>query len=146
VEAGEFIFFTNYLSRKAEDLESNPRAALVFWWPELERQVRVEGTIRRATEVESDAYFKLRPPAARLGSAISTQSQPITSRAELEKLYQDLLARYPNGEVPRPTHWGGYRLRASRLEFWQGRASRLHDRIEYLSAAGGQWQIRRLAP
>jgi pyridoxamine 5'-phosphate oxidase len=146
IDGDEFSFFTNYLSRKGRELAENPRAALVFWWGELERQVRIEGTVRRGTEAESDAYFNIRPPASRVGAAISTQSEPIASREVLEQRQRELLAQYPDGRVPRPAHWGGYRLRPSRFEFWQGRASRLHDRVEYLLEGPGTWKIRRLAP
>ena len=146
VDGGELSFFTNYESRKSQDLESNPRAALVFWWPELERQVRVEGAVRRASGRESDDYFNVRPAAARLGAAASAQSKPIASRQELQAIYDQLLKQYPDGNVPRPAHWGGYRVRPTRFEFWQGRPSRLHDRIEYILKDAGEWTIRRLAP
>jgi len=140
-----FAFFTNYLSQKARELERNPRAALVFYWPELERQVRVEGIAARTTDKESDDYFATRPPASRIGAAASPQSQPLASRAWLERRFAELRERYPDGDIPRPPHWGGYRVRPHRFEFWQGRRSRLHDRIEYLLAAG-VWTLRRLAP
>jgi pyridoxamine 5'-phosphate oxidase len=138
-------FFTNYLSRKARDLEDNPRAALVFYWPELERQVRIEGTTTRTSGEESDAYFKKRPTSARVGSAASSQSEPVPSREFLEQKFQELLNQHPDGDIPRPAHWGGYRVMPARFEFWQGRPSRLHDRIEYLLDAG-RWSIRRLSP
>ena len=146
VDGGDLSFFTNYQSRKSQDLENNPRAALVFWWPELERQVRIEGTVRHTSERESDDYFNVRPPAARLGAAASAQSQPIASRDELQAIYNQLLKQYPQGNLPRPAHWGGYRVRPTRFEFWQGRPSRLHDRIEYILKDAGGWTIRRLAP
>jgi pyridoxamine 5'-phosphate oxidase len=145
VDADGFSFFTNYQSRKGQELEANPRAALVFYWPELERQVRVEGTVRRTTDEESDRYFTRRPPAARVGSAASPQSQVLASRAELDQRAADLLRQYPSGEVPRPDHWGGYRVVPTRVEFWQGRPSRLHDRIDYVQR-NGAWATRRLAP
>ena len=141
-----FAFFTNYRSPKARDLEANPRAALLFYWPELERQVRIEGAVSRTSEDESDAYFNNRPPDARVGSAASVQSEVLASREVLERAAADLRARYPHGNVPRPAHWGGYRLRPTRLEFWQGRPSRLHDRIDYVVIPGGAWATRRLSP
>ena len=140
-----FAFFTNYLSRKARELDANPRAALVFYWPELERQVRIEGDVVRTGEDESDAYFQNRPPQARLGSAASPQSEVIESRHVLEDRMRELSERYPQGNAPRPRHWGGYRVRPARIEFWQGRPSRLHDRILYVKEPAG-WIIRRLAP
>ncbi len=147
VEAGGFTFFTNYHSSKAHDLEDNPRAALVFWWPELERQVRIEGTASRTSDAESDAYFNLRPLESRIGAAASPQSEPIASREVLERAVDAVRTRHPDGDVPRPPQWGGYRLTPTRLEFWQGRPSRLHDRIEYvLTTPGGGWTRQRLAP
>ena len=141
-----FTFFTNYLSRKSRDLETNPRAALVFWWPELERQVRVEGSVARTSEKESIEYFNLRPIGSRIGAMASPQSQPIAAREVLEIEVARLGAAYPDGDIPRPAHWGGYRLKPTLLEFWQGRPSRLHDRIEYVIAPDGGWLRRRLAP
>ncbi len=146
VDSAGFSFYTNYQSQKANDLEANPRAALCFWWPELARQVRVEGPVSRTTPAESDAYFSSRPFAARIGSAASPQSRPIESRAALEHRERELLAEYPDGNIPRPDHWGGYRLKPTRFEFWQGRPSRLHDRLVYAIDAAGAWRITRLAP
>lgn len=140
-----FSFFTNYQSRKGQDLESNPLAAMVFYWPELERQVRIDGTVERVSVEESDAYFTRRPGLARIGSAASPQSQVVPDRKYLEDRFADLEQRYPDGNVPRPNHWGGYRVLPTRLEFWQGRPSRLHDRIEYVKE-GTRWNARRVAP
>lgn len=145
VDEGGLVFFTNYQSRKATQLEQNPRAAVCFFWPELERQVRLEGTVSRTSEQESEQYFNSRPPEARLGSAASPQSQVIPSREFLEERVLELLEKYPTGDVPRPPHWGGYRLVPDHVEFWQGGPGRVHDRIEYVRDNGG-WTIRRLAP
>jgi pyridoxamine 5'-phosphate oxidase len=140
-----FVFYTNYESRKGEELAVRPRAALVFWWQELERQVRVEGAVEKVTDEESDAYFASRPRGSRLGAWASNQSRPIPDRATLEQSLGEVEAAYPEGEVPRPPQWGGYRVVPTLLEFWQGRASRLHDRLEYAPGPEG-WTVRRLAP
>ena len=145
VDKDGFSFYTNYLSRKGQELAENPRVALVFYWPELERQVRIEGRVTLTSSAESDAYFASRPPDARIGSAASPQSKPVSSRKEIEDLVTDLRARFPAGNVPRPPHWGGYRVAPHRVEFWQGRVNRLHDRVEY-RLDGSAWKIRRLAP
>ena len=146
VDSAGFVFYTNYLSQKARELEQNPRAALVFWWPELERQVRVEGQISKTTDAEADAYFASRPRDSQIGSAASPQSEVIASRQVLEDRARALREQFPAGNIPRPPHWGGYRLLPRRLEFWQGRLSRLHDRIEYVRDPASRWIIRRLAP
>lgn len=138
-------FFTNYQSRKGQDLESNPRASLVFYWPELERQVRIDGTVERTSTDESDRYFSRRPVKARVGSAASPQSQVVPNREYLEDRFRTLESQHPDGNIPRPPHWGGYRVLPTRLEFWQGRPSRLHDRIEYVKE-GARWTARRVAP
>ena len=146
VDQRGFVFFTNFQSRKGRELDGNPRAAMVFWWPELERQVQVEGQVVRTTDAEADAYFASRPRDSQIGSAASPQSQPIESRQVLENNAAALRERHPKGNIPRPPHWGGYRLTPHRIEFWQGRPSRLHDRIEYRLEEQGSWRIRRLAP
>jgi pyridoxamine 5'-phosphate oxidase len=146
VDNGEFLFFTNYLSAKGRELAGNPRAALVFFWPELERQVRVVGHVTKTSPADSDAYFQSRPPASRIGAAASCQSETIASRQALEIRFRELLNQYPQGNVPRPHDWGGYRLRPEHIEFWQGRPSRLHDRIQYDFDGSSGWTIRRLAP
>ncbi len=139
-------FFTNYESRKARELEANPYASMVFFWHELERQVRVEGRVERTTAEESDRYFQGRPAGSRLGAWASPQSQVIASRDELEAPFRELEDRYPDGSIPRPTNWGGYRLIPDVVEFWQGRPNRLHDRLRYVRQADGCWLIERLAP
>jgi pyridoxamine 5'-phosphate oxidase len=141
-----FVFFTNYLSRKGHDLAENPRAALVFYWAELERQVRVPGRVTRTSEVESDLYFSSRAVGSRISAAASQQSSIISSRADLERSWQEQHARYEPGGVPRPEHWGGFRLHPSSIEFWQGRENRLHDRIRYRLTAENVWVVERLAP
>ena len=147
VDSGGLSFFTNYHSRKAVELDANARAACVFWWPELQRQVRVEGMVKRTSPEESAAYFNSRPPMSRLGSAASPQSQVLASREELEKRFEDLQGQYPRGNIPCPAHWGGYRLTPHLIEFWQGRLSRMHDRIECtLDQQSGKWIFKRLAP
>lgn len=146
VDQTGFAFFTNYLSHKGRELDRNPQAALVFYWPELERQVRVEGEVVRTPAEESDMYFQNRPRESQIGSAASPQSEPVPSREYLEELGQALRSRYPVGDIPRPAHWGGYRVRPKRIEFWQGRVSRVHDRVEYELDDALKWNVRRLAP
>ena len=139
-----FVFYTNYNSRKGRDLEANPVAALTFMWKELERQVRIEGTVEKVTAQDSAEYYATRPLGSRIGAWASPQSEPIENRAWLEQRWAELATQY--GEAPPcPPHWGGYRVVADYLEFWQGRLSRLHDRIAYTRSAGG-WKISRLAP
>jgi pyridoxamine 5'-phosphate oxidase len=141
-----FVFYTNYRSSKARDLEANPFAALVFYWPQLERQVRVEGTVTRTSAAESDEYFRSRPRDSQLGALASPQSEVISSRDELERQLAELEAEFRDQEVERPEHWGGYRLKPERIEFWKGRPGRLHDRLLYERQPDGPWIIRRLAP
>jgi len=139
-----FSFFTNYSSRKSQEIEVNPNVCMNFFWPEMERQVRINGSISRLLELESDDYFNSRPYESRIGAWCSPQSQVIESREVLENKIQELKKKYPN-EVPRPENWGGYTIVPNEIEFWQGRASRLHDRFLY-SKEFENWTINRLAP
>ena len=139
-----FSFFTNYSSRKSQEIEVNPNVCMNFFWPEMERQVRINGSISRLSEQESDDYFNSRPYESRIGAWCSPQSQVIESREVLENKIQELKKKFPN-EVPRPENWGGYTIVPNEIEFWQGRASRLHDRFLY-KKEGENWTINRLAP
>ena len=139
-----FSFFTNYSSRKSQEIEVNPNVCMNFFWPEMERQVRINGSISRLSEQESDDYFNSRPYESRIGAWCSPQSQVIESREVLENKIQELKKKFPN-EVPRPENWGGYTIVPNEIEFWQGRASRLHDRFLY-KKEGESWTINRLAP
>lgn len=142
-----FVFFTNYRSRKAVELDANPRASMCFHWGVLQRQVRVEGTVTRISPEESDAYFRIRSRGSRLGSWASDQSSPLDTRETLEKRFEEAKARFSDRDVPRPDHWGGYRLVPSRIEFWQGRADRLHDRLVFERSASPEgWSALRLYP
>ncbi|MBI2380378.1 MAG: pyridoxamine 5'-phosphate oxidase [Gammaproteobacteria bacterium] len=145
VEEGQFLFYSNYLSRKGRQLERNPHAALTFFWPELERQLRIEGRVLRLAESASDAYFASRPLASRIGAWASEQSAEIEGKSVLIKRAAEYGVKYALG-VPRPPHWGGYGLIPERMEFWQGRPSRLHDRVVYTLETEGRWRKARLAP
>ena len=141
-----FVFFTNYNSRKSAQMHDNPRAALAFWWPSLERQVRIEGAVVRTTEEESDAYFATRPRGSQLGAWASEQSKVIAGRGDLDQRFEELSKCYPEGTIPRPPHWGGYRVIPILFEFWQGRPDRLHDRFCYRLREASDWIIERLSP
>jgi pyridoxamine 5'-phosphate oxidase len=146
-DARGFCFFTNYTSRKGRELDGNPFAALTFHWAALERQVRIEGQVERTSAAESDAYFTSRPSTSRIGAWSSPQSDVVAGREALEALFARFRAQHPDdAAIPRPEHWGGYRLVPDRIEFWQGRPSRLHDRLRFRRAAGGAWTLERLAP
>ncbi|HET6579694.1 MAG TPA: pyridoxamine 5'-phosphate oxidase [Gemmatimonadales bacterium] len=141
-----FVFFTDYRSRKGAELEANPRAALVFYWGDLDRQVRITGSVGPTSHEESDRYFRSRPLGSRLGAWASHQSRVIPGRAALEADLREVEARFGDGDVPLPEHWGGYRVEPETIEFWQGRESRLHDRIRYSREGGGRWKVERLSP
>lgn len=143
---GRFVFYTNYDSRKGKQIAANPHVALTFLWHELERQIHVEGTIKRLPAAESDAYFAMRPYKSRVGARISPQSQPIPSREYIMMRFAAESLRFVGREVPRPEHWGGFTVTPSRIELWQGRDSRLHDRFLYELQADGSWSLERLAP
>ncbi len=140
-----FVFFTNYQSRKAQELAANGRACLLFYWLPLKRQVRIEGTVEKVSAAESDDYFHTRPWGSKLGAWASDQSRVITSRENLEKRFAEFELEFADN-VPRPPHWGGYRLIPTAIEFWQGRDNRLHDRIRYRLQQDKSWRIERLAP
>lgn len=140
-----FVFYTNYNSRKGSELLENPRASLVFWWQGLERQVRIEGYVEKTTEQEADDYFQTRPRESQIGALASEQSQVIPDRDTLEQLFQEVAHAYENQLIPRPAHWGGFRLAPESIEFWQGRPNRMHDRLRYRRLANG-WIIERLSP
>ena len=140
-----FVFYTNYNSRKAVDLEENSRACLLFYWSPVWRQVRIEGPVERVSVAESDQYFRSRPLGSKIGAWASDQSQTIKSRGELESRFEEYSWKFGDN-VPRPPHWGGYRVKPEVIEFWQGRENRLHDRLRYCLQDGATWTIDRLAP
>ncbi|WP_428660937.1 pyridoxamine 5'-phosphate oxidase [Runella sp.] len=145
VDSAGFLFYTNYNSHKGADLNIHPVASLTFWWAELERQVRIIGTVEKVTEAESDAYFSIRPRGSQLGAWVSEQSQIIENRAFLSEKLAQIEQKFAEKPVPRPPHWGGYRVIPKEIEFWQGRPSRLHDRIRY-RMENDNWKIERLSP
>lgn len=145
LDAAGLVFFTSYFSRKGRELEENPRATALFYWPQLERQVRIEGSVERIPEDESDAYFASRPRGHQIGAWASEQSEPVENRELLDQRMRDYEERFEGEEVPRPHSWGGYAVRPQRIEFWQGRANRMHDRLEFVLGRGG-WVMRRLQP
>ncbi|MBN8587029.1 MAG: pyridoxamine 5'-phosphate oxidase [Rhodothermia bacterium] len=145
VDERGFVFYTNYESAKGQEIFFSPHAALTFWWPELERQVRIEGEVEKVPHAESDAYFESRPFGSKVGAWVSAQSTVIESRAVIENRLQEMEVRFADGMVVRPPHWGGYLVKPVLLEFWQGRPSRLHDRIRYRKVED-HWMMERLSP
>jgi pyridoxamine 5'-phosphate oxidase len=141
-----FVFYTNHNSRKGKELALNHTAALVFHWPELERQVRIEGLVEKVSPEESDAYFQARPRESQIAAHVSAQSEPIGSRAELDRRFEELKKQYEGRPIPRPSYWGGYRLKPTRIEFFQSRFARLNDRMLYEWQKDGTWAMKRLAP
>ena len=144
-DEGGFVFFTNYNSRKGSELADNARACLLFYWAPLWRQVRIEGMVEKVSDAESDEYFHSRPLGSKIGAWASNQSQPVTSRNELDDRFEEFSSKFAD-DVPRPPHWGGYRVKPDVIEFWQGRENRLHDRLVYTRQSDGSWLIERLAP
>jgi pyridoxamine 5'-phosphate oxidase len=146
VDANGFVFFTNYLSQKGREIEANPNVELSFFWDKLERTVRVHGTVTRTSREESETYFRQRPKRSQIGAAASNQSEIVADREVLEQRFAELEKEYEDRDVPTPPHWGGFRVVPETIEFWQGRKSRLHDRLRYRRGAGGEWVIERVAP
>jgi pyridoxamine 5'-phosphate oxidase len=140
-----FVFYTNYNSRKAKELDENPRASLVAYWAPIKRQVRIDGTVEKVSAAESDEYFQSRPLGSRVGAWASNQSEAVKNREVLEQRYAEFSERFGE-DVPRPPHWGGFRIRPETIEFWQGRDNRLHDRLRYRRQEDGSWLLERLSP
>ena len=145
VDDNGFVFYTNYQSRKGTELAENPQASLLFYWPKVWRQVRIEGSVEKVSAAESDEYFQTRPLGSKLGAWASNQSEIVNSRETLEDRFAEMEKRFGE-DVPRPPHWGGYRLKPNAIEFWQGRENRLHDRLRYRLQEDGTWVIERLGP
>ncbi len=141
-----FVFFTNYQSSKGKELAENPNACLVFFWKELERQVRITGSAEKISTEESIAYFNQRPDGSKIGAWASPQSLAVAGKAWLKETFDYYRERFKHGEIPKPPHWGGYRIKPNKIEFWQGRPSRMHDRFQYTLQTDGTWKIERLAP
>lgn len=146
VDSSGFVFYTNFRSRKGRELERNPHAALLFFWPSLNRSIRIEGEVRKVSDEESETYFATRPRAGQLSAVTSSQSEPIGSRAELDRRFEESGKRFEGLPVARPAHWGGFRLVPVRIEFWQERFSRLNDRVEFTRQGDGAWKKQRLQP
>jgi pyridoxamine 5'-phosphate oxidase len=146
VDAEGLVFYTNYKSQKSKELTENPQASLVFYWEELHRQVRIDGTVRKVSPEESDAYFQTRPRESQISAHASPQSEVIGSREELDRRFEELLRKFEGQPVPHPPHWGGYRIKPTRIEFWQSGYARLNDRIVYELQKDGSWKMKRLAP
>lgn len=146
IDNGGFVFFTNYNSAKGKSISQNPHVCLSFFWPNLERQVIISGKAEAISDRKSDTYFQERPRGSQIGAHVSEQSKPIQSREVLDKMLSELEAHYKDKPIPRPQHWGGYRVNPNSIEFWQGRPNRLHDRIVYSLTNGGSWHTQRLSP